>query len=83
MTFALLAQESSAWDAAENIVDELNGYEALAGVHVTVWAKAESAIKASKAATAFAALTWLLFILTVSVFGAYFLNSFQSRMYGS
>jgi hypothetical protein len=53
-------------------VNEVNGIEAFAGEHITIWAKAESAIKASKAATAFAALTWLLFIVTVSVFGTCF-----------
>jgi len=45
----------------------------VAGVQFVVWSKAESAIKASKAATAFAAFDWLLFIVTVAVFG-YFLH---------
>jgi hypothetical protein len=70
-TFALLAQESQAWDAAQSILDEVNGLGAYEGVHIAVWSKAESAIKASKAATAFAALNWVLFLVTLFVFGTY------------
>lgn len=53
-------------------MNELNGLEASVGLDIVVWSKAESAIKASKAATAFGALNWLLFVVTLIVFGTYY-----------
>jgi hypothetical protein len=59
-SFALLAQEDQAWNAAENFIGD-DGY--------SFDSKASAAIDATKAATAFAALNWALFVATLITFG--------------
>jgi len=71
VTFALLAQEVQAWDAAESAIDEVNSIDAQYGIHIKYFAHADAGIKASKAATAIGAIEWLLFVITLIAFGYY------------
>lgn len=64
VTFALLAQESAAWNEVDNF---------LGGIINDIFARDKRAIQCTKAAAGIGALNWALFILTLSVFG-YFLH---------
>jgi len=63
-TFALLAEEASAWGSLQSIYNEdgVNGVNA-------VWPKGNSAINATKGAAAMGAFAWLSFVITLVVFG--------------
>jgi len=76
-TFALLANESSIWTDEINALKAVKNYDndiqAATGIHIpgTSFNKAETAAKTSRAATAFAALDWILFMVTLIAFGFY------------
>jgi len=67
-TFALLAEESAAWNDVEGVVDAANSIDGQFGVN-EVFPNFNSAINATKAATGLAALNWLLFVATLILFG--------------
>jgi len=78
-TFALLANESSIWTAEQDAINLANSassqIDQLTGADVKFgsFSKEEHAIKTSRAATAFAALDWVLFMVTLGLF-AFFLH---------
>ncbi|KAF8853536.1 hypothetical protein BDZ45DRAFT_677582, partial [Acephala macrosclerotiorum] len=69
VAFALLAQEASAWNAVQGAENYINQAISDSGVQVDIWSAGTHAIAATKAAAALGAITWLLFVITLTVFG--------------
>jgi hypothetical protein len=73
-TFALLAEEAAAWD----VFGDFGGL----GIG-SVYPKYNSAIAATKAAAGLGALVWLSFVVTLIVFGTYFLFTLTLVLFGT
>lgn len=69
VAWALLAQEASAWNAVQGAENAINQAIQDSGVQVDIWSAGNHAIAATKAAAALGAITWLLFVVTLTVFG--------------
>jgi len=70
VTFALLAQEAAAFDVISGAENDINQGLSDTGVQI-IWPNWKAAINSTKAAAGLGALTWLLFIITLIVFGVF------------
>ncbi|RFU27245.1 hypothetical protein B7463_g9097, partial [Scytalidium lignicola] len=67
VTFALIANEVSAWTSAHSVLASINKSNANKGFMLLTWPAGDSALNSLKAALTFAVAQWVLFVISLFV----------------